>query len=140
MSPDTSKKRRLAYRVMLGILLLLWVVGAGCYTKNIEEAFNGEFSARENNRVISEYCQSCHLHRDFIPETHLADQVLAYQRKVFRLAEECRICHYLEKQFMLNDFTRKTRRPKDANRGKFRKFERETLKSQKARKTPKNRS
>ena len=135
MSPNSLINRRRAYRLILGVLLLLWVVGAGCYTKNIEEAFNGEFSAKENNRVISEYCQSCHLHRDFTPEPHVADKVLAYKRKVFRLAEECRICHYLEKQFTLNDFTRKTRRPKDANSGKFRKFEIETLKSQKRKKT-----
>jgi len=140
VSANPLINRRRAYRLILGVLLLLWVVGAGCYTKNIEEAFNGEFSAKENNRVISEYCQSCHLHRDFTPETHMADQVLAYKRKVFRLAEECRICHYLEKQFTLNDFTRKTRRPQDANSGKFRKFERETLKSQKGKKTQKNRS
>ena len=124
----------------MGALLLFWIVGSGCYTKNIEEAFDGEFSAEKNNEVINEYCQSCHIHRDFAPELHVSAKVLEYKRKVFRLTNECRVCHYLEKQFSLNDFTRKTRHPKDANLGKFRKFERETLKSQKRKKTLKDKS
>ncbi len=124
----------------MAVLLLVWIVGAGCYTKNIEEAFDGDFSARKNNRVIIEYCQSCHIHRDFTPKAHVEAKVLEYKRKVFRFAKECRVCHYLEKQFALNDFTRKTRLPKDANRGKFRKFERETLKSQKGKKIKRNKS
>ena len=110
MSAYCMENRRQTYRILTGVLLLFWIVGAGCYTKNIEEAFNGEFPAKKNNRIITEYCQSCHLHRGFTPEAHVSAKVLKYKRKVFRFAEECRVCHYLEKKFALNDFTRKTRR------------------------------
>ncbi len=140
MSAYCMENHRRTYRILIAVLILFWIVGAGCYTKNIEEAFNGEFSAKKSNRVISEYCQSCHIHRDFTPKAHVEAKVLEYKRKVFRFAEECRVCHYLEKQFALNDFTRKTRLPKDANRGKYREFERETLKSQKRKKIKKDRS
>jgi len=140
MSVDYLKKRCRFHRIFLGLFLLFWVVGSGCYTKTIQEAFDGSYSAKQNNRIISEYCQSCHLHKDFDPDTHVENQVLAYKRRVFRFAEECRICHFIEKKFALNEFARKTRRPREANSGKFRKFEKEIWKSQKEKRAEKNRS
>ncbi|NIP99406.1 MAG: hypothetical protein GWM98_02480 [Nitrospinaceae bacterium] len=110
--------------------MVLLLVFEGCYQKKVEEAFDGDFSSEENNRVISEYCQSCHLHRNFSPADHVEEKTLLYNRKVFRLATECRTCHYLEKQMKLNDFIRHTRRPKEANTGQYREFELGVLKEQ----------
>lgn len=113
----------------------LWVLMAGiltgCYAQKIETAFEEEVSPVESNRIINNYCRSCHIHRNFNASGHVEEQVRLYKRKVFRYATECRTCHYLEKKFSLNDFTRKTRRPEEANHGKFRDFEREVLETQK---------
>ncbi|MGP0567203.1 hypothetical protein ACTRW9_04845 [Nitrospina sp. 32_T5] len=114
--------------VFCGLALL---AGAGCYAMQVERAFEGEFASFENNRIINEYCMSCHLHRDFNSSSHVEEVSLSYQRKVFRYATECRVCHYLEKHWYLNDFLRKTRRPKEANKGVYTAFEREFLESQK---------
>ncbi len=114
-------------------LLIAGILAGGCYTKKIEEAFEGDIPQPEGNRVINNYCRGCHIHRDFDPSGHIEEQSLLYKREVFRYATECRTCHYLEKKFSLNDFTRKTRRPAEANVGKFREFELGILKEQKAR-------
>lgn len=116
--------------------LVFWVVAVGmtvgCYTQKIETAFDEDVSPIESNRVILNYCRSCHIHRNFESSGHVEQQSLLYRRKVFRYATECRTCHYLEKKFSLNDFIRKTRRPEEANVGKFKEFERRILKQQKA--------
>jgi len=116
----------------------LWIfaligMSVGCYTQKIEKAFDGDFVAADSNKMINDYCRSCHIHRDFNSTGHVEEKSLLYKRKVFRYATECRTCHYLEKQFSLNDFTRKTRRPEEANQGKFKKFELDILRAQKAR-------
>jgi len=106
-------------------------ISLGCYTQQIEKAFDDDVSAVYSNRTINDYCRSCHIHRNFSSAGHVEEKSALYKRKVFRYATECRTCHYLEKKFTLNDFTRKTRRPQEANRGKFKKFELKILKSQK---------
>jgi len=106
-------------------------ISLGCYTQQIEKAFDDDVSAVYSNRTINDYCRSCHIHRNFSSAGHVEEMSILYKRKVFRYATECRTCHYLEKKFTLNDFTRKTRRPQEANRGKFKKFELKILKSQK---------
>jgi len=113
-------------------ILALIGVSVGCYTQEIEKAFDGDFVAVDSNKMINDYCRSCHIHRDFNPANHIEEQSLLYKGQVFRYATECRTCHYLEKQFSLNDFTRKTRRPEEANQGKFKEFELDILKTQEA--------
>ena len=113
------------------LCLILLVISLGCYTQKIEKAFDGDFVAADSNKIINDYCKSCHIHRNFNSAGHVEEKSLLYKRKVFRYATECRTCHYLEKQFSLNDFTRKTRRPAEANQGKYREFELGVLKAQK---------
>ncbi len=115
----------------LFILFLSLFLGIGCYSKKIEDAFDGDFSSKENNQIINDYCKGCHIHRDFEASVHVEEVSKQYRRKVFRFTSECRTCHYLEKKFSLNDFLRKTRRPKEANQGKFREFEIQELRSKK---------
>lgn len=88
---------------------------ASCSTPPLERAFEGEFPLVENNRVIFEYCQSCHVHRDLIPSTHVAKETDLYQSKKFKETTECRTCHYIKENFF-GEIVRKTIRPK---RGKI---------------------
>jgi|TARA_B100000315_G_scaffold237050_1_gene253457 hypothetical protein len=90
---------------------ILIVIIASCSTPSLQRAFEGEFSKVENNRVIFEYCQSCHVHNDLIPAPHVADKTGRYQSKKFRETRECRTCHYI-KENLFGDIERKTIRPK----------------------------
>ena len=102
---------------------MLLALLTGCSNVEVEQAFKGEFRAGKANKIIGEYCQSCHIHKDFDPSLHVSNVRSLYKRPVFIKARECRSCHYIEKDWMHNQHERKTRMPDDANRGKFRKFE-----------------
>ena len=93
----------------------------------VEKAFKGDLRPGQANRIIGEYCQSCHIHKDFDPPLHVSKVRNFYSRTVFRRARECRSCHYIEKDWVHDQHERKTRMPEDANRGKFRKFEKQEL-------------
>ena len=105
------------------ILILAAMAFSGCSHGEVEKAFEGDLSPGKANRVIGEYCQSCHIHKDFDPPLHVSTVRDLYIRPVFKRARECRSCHYIEKNWMTDQHERKTRMPDDANRGKFRKFE-----------------
>ena len=93
----------------------------------LENAFKGDLRPGKANKVIGNYCQSCHIHKGFDPLRHVANVRSLYKRRVFRKSRECRSCHYLEKNWMHNQHKRKTRMPDDANRGKFKKFEKKEI-------------
>ena len=117
--------RSLRFGIFLGILLAIM---AGCADLEVEKAFKGDFRPGKANKVIGDYCQSCHIHKDFDPPLHVSKIRSFYKRTVFRKARECRSCHYIEKDWMNNQHQRKTRMPEDANRGKFKKFEKKEMK------------
>jgi nitrate/TMAO reductase-like tetraheme cytochrome c subunit len=112
------------YRVFSVFLLAMLV---GCTHLEVEQAFKGELRPGKANKVIGEYCQSCHIHHDFDPPLHVSSVRGLYKKPVFRKARECRSCHYIEKRWMYNQHKRKTRMPEDANRGKFIKFEKKEI-------------
>jgi len=116
------------------ILRLAWVISgigfavlSGCAPVELDKAFRGELSPGKANKVIGDYCQSCHIHKNFDPLLHVASIRKLYKRRVFRKSRECRSCHYIEKNWMHNQHERKTRMPGDANRGKFKKFEKKEI-------------
>ncbi|OGW28457.1 MAG: hypothetical protein A3K09_01500 [Nitrospinae bacterium RIFCSPLOWO2_12_FULL_47_7] len=87
---------------------------AGClYTPEVVKAFDRKYPAAESNKIITEYCQSCHNHRDFEPVAHMETAKATYKKKSFRNATECRTCHFVETQLMRNEIIRKTIRPRD---------------------------
>jgi len=90
---------------------VLVIIIASCSTPPLKRAFDGEFSKVENNRVIFEYCQSCHVHNELIPAPHVAEKTSNYKSKKFRETKECRTCHYINEDFF-GDVERKTIRPK----------------------------
>ena len=110
-------------------LLFTLVLATGCIKSELPSAFDGDFDRIKNNKVISEYCASCHIHKEFSSKGHVQKVRLKYKRKLFRKAQECRICHYIEKDWSFNHFFRKTRRPGQVSRGGFKKFEKEFSKS-----------
>lgn len=107
------------------------MVGIGCADKPLDNAFQGEFPTSKGNRIITEYCQSCHIHKDFESEPHVQDIRIEYRRTYFRGTQECRSCHFLENDWVHNNVNRNTRFPRDANRGVYRKFEKEEMKRKK---------
>ena len=107
--------------------IILLAMLSGCAHPDIEQAFRGDLRPGKANKIIGEYCQSCHIHKDFDPPLHVSTVRSLYKRPVFRKARECRSCHYIEKDWMYNQHGRKTRMPADANRGKFRKFEKKEI-------------
>ena len=111
-----------------GLFFVLLILGfSGCTNKDLEKAFKGDLRPGKANRIIGEYCQSCHIHKDFDPPLHVSRVKNLYSRKVFKKTRECRSCHYIEKNWMHNQHQRKTRMPEDANKGKFKKFEKKEL-------------
>ena len=122
-----AKLGRLSFKIKTNFFVLFLVIMAGCSLKDVEKAFNGDLRPGKANKVIGEYCQSCHIHKDFDPVLHVSSVRSLYKRPIFRKARECRTCHYIEKQWMYNQHGRKTRMPADANRGKFKKFEKKEI-------------
>ena len=107
-----------------GLFLVFFMfLEAGCSQLEISRAFQGEFNSQRNNKVIAEYCTSCHIHKEFDTQQHIAKVRLEYRRRLFSKTTECRVCHYLEKKWVYNDVLRKTRRPREVNRGLYKKFE-----------------
>ena len=128
------EKDQKSYTLLNRILRLAWVFSgigvailSGCSPMEIEKAFKGDLPVGKANKVIGNYCQSCHIHKGFDPLLHVANVRSLYKRRVFRKSRECRSCHYLEKNWMHNQHKRKTRMPDDANRGKFKKFEKKEI-------------
>ena len=110
-----------------GLLMALFLVFfSGCTSVDVEKAFNGDLRPGQANKIIGEYCQSCHIHKDFDPPLHVSKVRNLYNRPAFKKARECRSCHYIEKNWMHNQHERKTRMPEDVNRGKFKNFKRKS--------------
>ena len=91
--------------------ILIVSIASCTTTSSIQRAFGGKFSKVENNRVIFEYCQSCHVHNDLIPAPHVAEKTGSYKSKKFRETKECRTCHFI-KENLFGDIERKTIRPR----------------------------
>jgi hypothetical protein len=80
---------------------LLWSIGfivlllnlTACRPDPLAKALRGKFPPEKNNEVITEYCQSCHIHRDFDPSGHAPRMQNLYDRLPYTATTECRTCH-----------------------------------------------
>ena len=111
------------------LFAVFFLLGVGCTSLELTRAFQGEFSSKKNNKVIGEYCASCHIHKKFDSKQHVTEVRPEYRRRFFRTTTECRARHYLEKRWTHSEVLRKTRRPQEVNRGKFRGFEKKYTKT-----------
>lgn len=109
------------------LLFLCTLFFSGCEKNTLKEAFNGIYSIGKSNKIIYEYCESCHVHSNFAPDSHVNKMNRRYTSRLFQITNECRTCHYLEKN-ILGDTIRRHRRPKAVARGKYRGFIREERK------------
>jgi hypothetical protein len=120
-------RRTFAFAKQCLLMFYMLAVFSGCSNMGVEKAFRGDLTPRKANMIIGEYCESCHIHKDFDPPLHVSKVRNLYRRPVFKKARECRSCHYIEKNWTYNQHERKTRMPEDANRGKFKKFEKKEM-------------
>jgi len=82
-------------RRVLGVALagsLAAFLGA-CASHPVESAFGGDMDAAGARKVTVEYCQSCHVHREFDAAQHLASAPLEYEAEPYRSAQDCKTCH-----------------------------------------------
>lgn len=73
----------------LGLLLSL----TACRPDTLKQALSGKLPPTESNEVITEYCQSCHIHRAFNPTQHIPRVGNLYDRQPYTTTIECRVCH-----------------------------------------------
>jgi hypothetical protein len=64
-----------------------------CQPNKLDDALKGQLPLEEGNQVITEYCQSCHIHRAFDPVPHLPRMHALYDRQPYTVTTECRLCH-----------------------------------------------
>ena len=80
----------------IGCMLLLMSL-TSCQKPPLDKALRGDFTPVENNEIITEYCQGCHIHRTFDPIPHTARVHALYDREPYSVATECRVCHLVRK-------------------------------------------
>ena len=121
------------YRVVSFLVFFIALVFStgGCAERRLEDAFQGKLSSGKSNKIINEYCKSCHIHKNFDPSDHMGSVRQRYKRTYFRRTHECRACHYIEKNWVTNNYHRKTRNPAKANKGAYRDFEHAEIKQMK---------
>jgi hypothetical protein len=66
-------------RYVLCVVWALWSLTA-CQPRPLEEALQGRPSPEESNIIITEYCQTCHIHRAFDPADHTERVKALYDR------------------------------------------------------------
>ncbi len=124
--PKVLSMRKFGFAKQGLLVVLLLLVFSGCTSRDVEKAFKGDLRPGKANKVIGEYCQSCHIHKDFDPPLHVSQVRNLYHHPVFKNARECRACHYIEKNWMHNQHERKTLMPEDENRKKLKKPEKKS--------------
>jgi len=95
---------------LIAVILVLMLTSA-CADRNLDNAFDGEFTADKNNKVITDYCQSCHIHKDFDPVPHIEEIRKQYRRVSYRKTRQCRACHYIKRDWAYNTISQHTRFP-----------------------------
>jgi hypothetical protein len=93
--------------IYFAILLVSIILSAGCSKSVLKQSFNGSMSVIEGNKVIYEYCQGCHVHRNLSPDDHVIITSKKYSSEVYKRAKECRTCHSIDENFW-GDISRRT--------------------------------
>ena len=92
---------------MTGLFVL---VLSACTTPRLEKAFAPKMDSSESRQVISEYCITCHVHKDFEPAAHVKKVPALYTKPEYVKTTECRVCHTYTKTWLL-DVRRRTHWP-----------------------------
>ena len=64
-----------------------------CIPDPLDLALNGTLPEDEANAVITDYCQTCHIHRTFEAADHAPRMQMLYDSEPYSAALQCRTCH-----------------------------------------------
>ena len=81
---------------------LFMLILSACTTPQLEKAFRPDMESSESKEVISEYCISCHVHKDFEAATHVKKAQASYTEPQYSNSSECRLCHTYTKTWLLD--------------------------------------
>ncbi len=85
---------------------------SACARPPIEKAVRGDLLPTEENVVVVNHCQSCHVHVAFKAEPHVEKVRMLYaQGHPLREANRCLQCHSLSLENMFRDERRGTKQP-----------------------------
>ncbi len=96
------------------IILLVAILfsSVACTKSPIQRAVAGQLLPSESNIVVTNHCQGCHLHSNFIGEAHIASIRVRYpEGSSFRQADNCLNCHSLKLENIFRSEVRATQRP-----------------------------
>ena len=83
-----------------------------CSRSPIEKALSGKLKPVNENIAVSNHCQSCHLHSDFVPELHILKMQKKYKSSpVLSKSTRCLQCHDLELENIFSGEKRFTNTP-----------------------------
>jgi hypothetical protein len=68
------------------------------------KAFSGSLPKADTKKTITEYCQSCHVHRSFDAEKHVAEARPKYDKDPYKTTDECQTCHSYSINFWGDEF------------------------------------
>jgi hypothetical protein len=80
------------HRWFLCLTIPLFLLTA-CIPEPLDLALKGKLPEDESNTVITEYCQTCHIHRTFEAADHAPRMQVLYDREPYSAAMQCRTCH-----------------------------------------------
>lgn len=86
-----------------------------CIPDPLDLALNGTLPEDESNAVITDYCQTCHIHRTFEAVDHAPRMQALYDREPYSAAIQCRTCHLVSENTW-GMKSRKTIFPAEASR------------------------
>ena len=112
-------------RWLCGLIVVVLCLSA-CHPQPLEQALKGELPPVESNTIITEYCQSCHIHRAFSLEGHVARVGALYDRPPYTTTAQCRTCHLVNEDTWGKQ-TRKTLWPTEVAENRFRAWEKRLL-------------
>ena len=83
-----------------------------CSRSPIEKALKGKLKSIDENIAVSNHCQSCHLHAEFVPESHIIKMQKKYNAlPVLRRSSRCLQCHDLKLENIFSREKRSTNMP-----------------------------
>lgn len=86
------------------VLFLVALSGAvACTTPLLEKAFKPGMETVESDKIIGEYCVSCHVHKSFDSASHVETAKKSYTDADYAVATNCRVCHTYKRTWLLDE-------------------------------------
>ena len=112
------------YRFVCLVVVLLSLTA--CKPDPLSTALRGGPTPELSNQILTEYCQTCHIHRTLNPSEHLKSIRTLYDRLPYTATTQCRACHMVSEDTW-GAKQRKTIFPLDAAKNRYTAHERRFL-------------